>query len=143
MKYLRYIILFTLFVIFIIFYSKSSNNSDEYLKNNIKFEGYVTGFKQSNNHAFGIIYLKITKSNVKEFDNMKGQKIYPYRIKENVAELYTTIPDGLQKFDIYKIDSNKGEYSVTYRIENKSYTSKLYIIKDPLNINFIKKYTMW
>ncbi|SIT19092.1 hypothetical protein [Chryseobacterium gambrini] len=147
LKYLWYIILLALFVVFIIYYNKSSDvamkQSEQYLKNNVEFEGYVTGFEQSNNHAFGVIHLKLTKSNVQKFNKTIKNNIYPYRIQGTIAELYTTIPDGLQKLDVYKVSSNTHQYTITYKSNNKSYTSDLYIIKDPYNIDFVKENTIF
>ncbi|WP_394664868.1 hypothetical protein [uncultured Chryseobacterium sp.] len=117
--------------------------SEQYLKNNVEFEGYVTGFEQSNYHAFGVIHLKLTKSNVQKFNKTIKNNIYPYRIQGTIAELYTTIPDGLQKLDVYKVSSNTHQYTITYKSNNKSYTSDLYTIKDPYNIDFVKENTIF
>jgi hypothetical protein len=57
--------------------------------------------------------------------------------------LYTEIPDGLQKSDTYIVNSNTRTYSFTEKIDNKSYTSELYIIIDPYNIDFVKEHTVF
>lgn len=147
LKYLKYVILLAFLVVIIIYYNKSSDaemkQSAEYLRNNVAFEGYVTGFEQSSNHAFGVIHLKLTKSNIQEFNKTLKRGIYPYRIKGNVAELYSEIPDGLQKFDMYIVNSNTHTYSFIKKTDNKSYTSELYVIVDPYNMDFVKEHTMF
>ncbi|GJN58630.1 hypothetical protein ELAN_21850 [Elizabethkingia anophelis] len=145
MKYLKYLILFSFFIGVIIYYNKRSDiamkQSAEYLRNNVEFEGYVTGFEQSNNHAFGIIHLKLTKSNISEFNKIIDQGIYPYKIKDGMAELYTSIPEGLQKNDIYIINSNRHKYSFIDKTQKNTYISDLFIITDSFDIDFVKKNT--
>ena len=147
LRYLKYIIIIAFFPLVFIFYNKSADaarkESAEYLQNNVKFEGYVTDFKQSNNHAFGVIYLKLTKNNTQSFNKIWTKGIYPYRINGDIAELYTTIPDGLQKLDSYIINSNAHVYRYTEKIDNKSFTSDLYIIVDPYDIDFVKANTLF
>jgi hypothetical protein len=147
LNYLKYIILLGFLVTVIIYYNKSADaemkQSADYLRNNVEFRGYVTGFEQSDNHAFGVIHLKLTKSNIREFNKTLKKGIYPYRIKGDIAELYTEIPDGLQKSDTYIVNSNTRTYSFTEKIDNKSYTSELYIILDLYNIDFVKEHTVF
>lgn len=147
LRYLKYIIIIAFFPTVFFYYNKSADvarkESAEYLQNNVKFEGYVTDFKQSNNHAFGVIYLKLTKSNTQQFNKILPKGIYPYKIKGDIAELYTTIPDGLQKSDIYIIISNAHEYRFIDKSDNISYVSDLYIIVDPYDIDFVNANTLF
>ncbi|MGI9581926.1 hypothetical protein ACR1PO_11985 [Chryseobacterium sp. RRHN12] len=145
LKYLWYIILLGFFVAVIIYYNKSSdiatNQSVQYLRNNVEFEGYVTGFEQSNNHAFGVIHLKLTKSNTKEFNKVIKGGIYPYRIKGDIAELYCTVSVDRKKGDIVKLISE--EQIVYYNPQNSKEEGSIFIITDPYNINFVKEHTVF
>nr|WP_315035465.1 hypothetical protein [uncultured Chryseobacterium sp.] len=145
LKYLWYIILLGAFVTVIIYYNKSSDatmkKSEEYLHNSIEFEGYVTGFEQSNNHSFGVVHLKLTKSNTKEFNKIIKKGIYPYRIKGDMAELYCTISVERRKGDIVKLVSN--EQTIYYNPKNSKEEGSIFIIVDPYNIDFVKKHTMF
>ncbi|AQX07991.1 hypothetical protein BBD34_04740 [Elizabethkingia ursingii] len=143
MKYLKYLILFSFFIGIIIYYTKSSDiamkESAEYLRNNVEFEGYVTGFEQSNNHAFGIIRLQLTKWNTQNFNREIKEGIFPYRIEEGVAELYCTVSVERKKGDIVNLISNK--QTIYYNPQDSKEEGNIYIITDPVDINFVKKNT--
>lgn len=147
MKYARYIILLVIFISITVYFNSNSDKKwedlDKYLDNNVLFEGVVMNVKQSNNHAFGIIQLKLTKSNIKEFNKVIKEGIYPYRIKGDVGELYTAIPDGLKKFDFFIVDSNSHKYKFEYKKERKIYNSVIYIIIDTYDIDFVKDNTIF
>ncbi|KUY30523.1 hypothetical protein ATB96_14930 [Elizabethkingia ursingii] len=143
MKYLKYLILFSFFIGIIIYYTKSSDiamkESAEYLRNNVEFEGYVTGFEQSNNHAFGIIRLQLTKWNTQNFNREIKEGIFPYRIEEGVAELYCTVSVERKKGDIVNLISNK--QTIYYNPQDSKEEGNIYIITDPVDINFVRKNT--
>jgi hypothetical protein len=145
MKYLKYIILLTFLMVLIIYYNKSANiemkQSADYLHNNVEFEGYVTGFEQSNNHAFGVIHLKLTKSNTSEFNKTLKRGIYPYKIKGDTAELYCTVSVERKKGDIIKLISNT--QTVYYNLQNIREEGSIFIVTDPYNIDFVKKNTLF
>jgi hypothetical protein len=145
LKYLWYIVLLGCFVAIIIYFNKSSDvamkQSADYLHNNVEFEGYVTGFEQSNNHAFGVIHLKLTKSNTQEFNKTLNKGIYPYRIKGDIAELYCTVSIERKKGDIVKLISN--DETIYYNPENSNEEGSIFIIVDPSNINFVTKNTVF
>jgi len=145
MKYLRFIILITIFVCIVIYFNKQSSveqiESNNYLNNGIVFEGTVTRFKASNNHTFGIIQLKITKSNVKEFNKILKSGIYPYRIKGDLAELYCTVSIDRKLGDVVKVLSN--ESTIYYNPEKDTEQGSIYTITDIYNINFVKENTMF
>lgn len=145
LKYLWYIILLGSFVAVIIYYNKSSDvamkQSAKHLQNNVEFEGYVTGFEQSDNHAFGVIHLKLTKSNTREFNKVIKEGIYPYRIKGNIAELYCTVSVERKKGDIVKLISE--EETVYYNPQNSKEEGSIFIITDPYNIDFVKEHTVF
>ncbi len=144
LKYLKYVILLAFLAVVIIYYNKSSDaemkQSAEYLRNDVEFEGYVTGFEQLSNHAFGVIYLKLTKSNIQEFNKALKRGIYPYRIKGDVAELYCTVSVERKKGDVVKLVSNKE--TIYYNPQN-SKEGSIFIIIDPYNIDFVKEHTMF
>ncbi|MBL3549459.1 hypothetical protein [Chryseobacterium sp. KMC2] len=145
LKYLWYTILLGFFVVVIIYYNKSSDvvmkQSVDYLRNNIEFVGYVTGFEQSDNHAFGVIHLKLTKSNTQEFNKIIKGGIYPYRIKGDIAELYCTVSVERKKGDIVKLISK--EQTIYYNPQNTKEEGSIFIITDPYNINFVKEHTVF
>lgn len=145
LKYLKYVILLAFLAVVIIYYNKSSDaemkQSAEYLRNDVEFEGYVTGFEQSSNHAFGVIHLKLTKSNIQEFNKALKRGIYPYRIKGDVAELYCTVSVERKKGDVVKLVSNKE--IIYYNPQNSKEEGSIFIIIDPYNIDFVKEHTMF
>jgi hypothetical protein len=145
LKYLRYVILLGFLVAVVIYYNRNSDvamkKSSEYLHNNVEFEGYVTGFEQSDNHAFGVIHLKLTKSNTPEFNKIIKNGIYPYRIKGDIAELYCTVSVERKKGDIVKLVSN--EQKIYYNPQDSKEEGSLFIITDTYNIAFVKKNTMF
>jgi len=145
MKYMRYIILVIIFVCIVIYFNKQSNieqiKSNNYLNNSLVFEGVVTRLKASDNHAFGIIELKITKSNVKDFNKIFKNGIYPYRIKGNLAELYCTVSIERKLGDMVKVVSN--ESTIYYNAEKDTEQGSIYIITDIYNINFVKENTIF
>lgn len=143
-RYLWFIILLGFFGAAIMYFNKISDiankQSAEYLRNNVEFEGYVTGFEQSNNHAFGVIHLKLTKSNVEEFNKTITKGIYPYIIKGDVAEIFCTVTET-KEGDFVKVISN--EQTVYYNPQNTEEVGSLFIITDPYDINFVKKHTVF
>lgn len=145
MKYLRYIILLAFLVIVIIYYNRSADDamkqSAEYLNNNVEFEGYVTHFEKSNNHAFGVLKLKLTKSNTQQFNKILTKGIYPYRINGDVAELYCTVSVERKKGDKIKLVSN--EQTIYYNPEKSTEKGSIFIIVDPYNIDFVKANTLF
>ena len=145
LKYLRYVVLLGFLVAVVIYYNRSSDvaikKSSEYLRNNVEFEGYITGFEQSDNHAFGVIHLKLTKSYTPEFNKIIKNGIYPYRIKGDIAELYCTVSVERKKGDIVKLVSN--EQTIHYNPQNSKEEGSLFIITDTYNIAFVKKNTMF
>ncbi|ROI00994.1 MULTISPECIES: hypothetical protein [unclassified Chryseobacterium] len=145
MKYLKYIILIAFLIVIIIYYNKSANvemkQSADYLHNNVEFEGYVTGFEQSNNHAFGIIHVKLTKANTPEFNKTLERGIYPYKIKGDIAELYCTVSVERKKGDVIKLISNT--QTVYYNPQNSKEEGSIFVVTDPYNIDFVKKNTLF
>lgn len=145
LKYFKYIILLGFLVAVVIYYNKRSaiamRQSADYLHNNIEFEGYVTGFEKSDNHAFGVIHLKLTKSNVTKFDKKIENGIYPYKIEGNIAEVYCTVSVERKKGDIVRLVSNNE--TIYYNPQNSNEKGSIFIILDSYNINFVKEHTIF
>lgn len=91
-NWIRFPILICLFIVMVIFINKQSEElakeRDKVLNNNVEFRGYVIDLRISNNHAFGIIQLKLTESSVNIFNDSLKNGIYPYKIVGDIAELY-------------------------------------------------------
>lgn len=142
---MRYIILLIIFICLVIYCNKQSqrqiNKSNDYLINNIEFEGTITKLRISSNHAFGIIELKLTKSSIEDFDEKIKKGIYPYKIKGDTAELYCTVSIDRKIGDIVKVVSN--EQTVYYNPQNSTEEGSLYIQTDPYNISFVNDNTLF
>ncbi|MEO3404621.1 hypothetical protein AAFN85_12010 [Mucilaginibacter sp. CAU 1740] len=141
MKYLRYIILLALFIGMVLWLNKHNDEdiakSEKLLHNGIKFSGEVINTKVSNNHAFGIIYLKLKSTNTTKFIKSAPKAEFPYRINGDKAELYTTIGDGLAPGDSISVISDSVR-AIFYQLKSRQkYESFIEVIKDPFNIEFI------
>lgn len=145
MKYTRYIILTVIFIGIVIYFNRQSaiekRISNNHLTNNIVFEGITTNLQRSNNHSFGVIELKVTKSNVKNFDKISERGIYPYRIKGNLAELYCTISIERKVGDLVKVISN--ERTIYYNSGKDNEEGSIYIMTDNYNVDFVKDNTIF
>lgn len=123
---------------------KAEDNTMIYSKmlhNNIKFEGEILNFRRSNNHGFGIIYLKVLKSNTSIFEKkISSNLIYPYIINDSLAEVYTYISTVRANGEIVSVDSDRRR--VTYSGGNKIDTiSGINMITESPDIEFVEKYT--
>lgn len=116
------IILFTIWLVTIITYLNFGGGTYlkemKLLKNGVVFEGKILKIYTSNNHNFGLILVKITSSNKKTFKKRLPENIFPYQIKDSIAEIYTIIDFEenyinkhikliSDKEKIYIIDQNK------------------------------------
>lgn len=147
MKYLKIFILFIGFICLSIYLDKNGDEEFErknkVLNNNINFTGYVIKINESRNHAFGIINLKLTQSNVNKFNNELPNGIYPYRIQGNIAEIYTVIPDGLNNGDIVSLKSLE-QNAHFYNIKTKEKSEGLiWVVTNSTDIEFIKENTIF
>lgn len=144
-KYLWYILLFGFLIGIVTLYNRSSDDirkqSLEYLQNNVEFEGVILGYQRSDNHSFGVIQLKITRSNVTEFNKTLEKGVYPYRIKGNIAELYCTVSIERKKGDSVKVISNN--QTIYYNPSTSEEKVDIHIINDLYDINFIRKHTIF
>lgn len=145
MKYLSYIVLLIIFICMVFYFLKQSNKearkSNDYLNNNIVFEGTITNIRRSTNHAFGIIELKLIRSSVKEFDEKIEEGIYPYKIRDGKAELYCTVSIERKLGDSINVVSK--DHTIYFNPQNSNEEGSLYILHDPYNISFIKENTMF
>jgi len=110
MRYVIYIVLLIGFI-FMIFYDNQKSKkeilkSNEFLNNNVLFEGVVARIQKSTNHAFGIIMLKHVRSNVDEFRKQIKGGLYPYRFSGDTVELYCTVSVDRKLGDSVKVVSN-------------------------------------
>ncbi len=140
------LILFILLLLFSPFFyinfkanEEESKENETLMSNNIEFEGIVTNTKVTGNHSFGIIELKLSKSNISEFNKKTKIGIYPYKIEGNVAEIYCTVSTERKKGDTVKVVSN--EQTVYYNYEKSKEMGSLYIVSDSYNIDFVKNNT--
>lgn len=145
MSSIRFIIAF-LFFAFVVYVNLSQDKkqkemSDKYLHNNVEFEGIVTGFQQSGNHEFGVFQLKLTKSNVQEFNDSLKEGIFPYRIKGDIAEVYASIAYYRKLNDTLKVVSNN--HLIYFNPSFSKETTDIEIITDQLNRDFVKENTVF
>ena len=147
MKYLRFFIVFVFFIVMVLYVnstgSKEYDEENKVMENNVSFKGFVIDIKQSNNHAFGIISLKLTESSVKEFKDSLKNGIYPYRLQGSLAELYTIIPDGINYGDSVSLKSterNSHFYYVKTRQKSEGY---IWVVTEPEDIEFVKNNTIF
>ncbi|MFP3591982.1 hypothetical protein [Chryseobacterium sp. SIMBA_038] len=120
---------------------KNEEIPEKEMKNNVEFVGNIISFQKSSNHAFGIIRLKIIKKNIKNFDEILDKGIYPYKIKDKIAELYCTVSVDRKVGETVKVVSNDGV--VYYNPSNSREEGSLFIIDDPYNIDFVKMNTIF
>ncbi len=141
MRYIRYIFLLVLFIGIVLFLHKDDDKlnkeEEKKLHNGVEFSGEVVSIRTSNNHSFGIIFLKLKKANLSNFSKANPTEEYPYRISGVDAELYTSIPDGISPGDIVSVNSNKATVTYYYKKQKERHEGFLSIIADPYNIKFI------
>jgi len=81
--------------------------SDKMMTNDVMLSGIVTDAKVSGNHAFGILRIKILKSNVRNFNPVSGKNLFPYNIRDKFGEIYHQVPYQLKVGTRAELDSNK------------------------------------
>lgn len=121
--------------------SKEYEEKNKVLKNGVIFEGTVSDIKISNNHSFGILTIDIFNSTVTDFSKKISQGMYPYQIKGNKAEVYLPVFIERQIGDSVKVDSDK--QMIYYKGKKTQDQGEVYIITEPIDINFVKKHTMF
>lgn len=114
---------------------------DRILQNNLFIQGRVLTTKTSTNHSFGIISLDLDTANVKEFNDTVDTFIYPYKIKNGKAEVYTFIPDGISKGDKVTVNSNEKKAIYFDMNSNQRFEGSIKIITDKDDIEYVKENT--
>ena len=142
MKTLFIIILFIVWIILIkncLSYQDSKfHEIQNNLNNNLKISGEIIDIKVSNNHCFGIMYLHVDSLYVGNFrDTILKEGIYPYKIKNNNAELYMSIPGESKIGEKVIIDSNKKTVFHTLLNGSMREYDDLSIITNPINIRYV------
>lgn len=147
--FLRFAILLPLVVIGGVYYTRSTAREEakreKYLENNIVFEGHIIALARSNNHAFGIIQLKLTKCNVKAFHKTLSTKFttwyYPYQIQDSIAELYCSVSSMRKIGDFVKVVSN--QKTIYYNPATSKETGHLYLTNSSYDRDFVKEHTVF
>jgi hypothetical protein len=131
-------------LVFIVYRSscKELEKGNNLMKNNIEFSGIITNLNVSGNHAFGILQLKITETNRNLFKSSLGSEIYPYTIKDSVAEIYTHI--ALPEIEKgYKVVVNSNNQTITvYDGYKFLYEWEISMVIGETDMEFVKKYSI-
>lgn len=147
LKFLGLIIGISIFSLFMVNYFDSSKKetirSDRLMNNNLIFEGVVIGMQSSTNHSFGILEIKVLKTNRPNFSETitdeEGGGIYPYKIKNGIAELYCTVSTQRKIGDYVKVVSN--DKTIYYNPTKSNEQGSLYIINKGYNLNYVTENT--
>lgn len=114
---------------------------DILIRNGIVISGIVVDYKISNNHDFGILQLKVTDSNSSSFNYKSDDFLYPYKIKDSVAEIYTHI-STIQKG--FKIALNSNEKTIKIYNDNDFLQElEIAMIYEETDMNFVRKNTIF
>lgn len=128
--------------IFFEFEDKVDEKNGIYLNNNVEFGGIVTDLKVSSNHDFGVITLKIAKSNLFIFNQLSPANktmLYPYRIQNGIAEIYHSVPGGMSVGDSVYLNSKELLIKYFYVKENRQYTGRLRMVNSGRDANFVNE----
>ena len=107
---------------------------------NLQLTGIVDTVIEGNNyHGYGIIRLKIIKSNLKEYDPCLKQPFYFCIIRDGIAEIYEHT--FVSKVDTVFIDTKKKIMS--YTEDGKKVTGSISINADEDYYNYIRKKTIF
>jgi len=130
------VLIFALFAAFfaVNIWKSEKKESDNLMQNGVVFTGTILNLNASKNHAFGVIKLKINNTSSLNFIN--SNIIYPYQIKDSIAEVYHTITYKLHKGMIVKVDSNKKKVFF-FDSDSLIYSSDITTITDDIDKNFV------
>ncbi|PTQ99367.1 hypothetical protein C8P68_102183 [Mucilaginibacter yixingensis] len=146
MKYWRFIFFALAFLLGITWFIRqiTSGPEDVYeplLKNGVVFKGVVLKADVSNNHAFGVLHLKVVSSSVSVFNKKASLGLkYPYQIRKGEAELYAIVAD-IEAGDTVAVNSDKQLLTYHLAKSKESYQSDLFMVRDPSNIEYMEQYT--
>jgi hypothetical protein len=122
--------------------SKEYEERDKLLDNGIVFSGKVIDTKISSNHCFGIAVIKLDSSNVKEYAKFSDEYLFPYRIKDSIAEVYCYLYEEDKGNRIKVVSNNKKIYIYNNVKSNPNFTT-LFINTSERNIKYVKKHTIF
>lgn len=145
MKNLNLLVMFFVFICMLVciyyYYRGEGKKRDAQLNNNLFIKGRVLNIQTSNNHSFGIVLLSLDSCNFREFSTTQHD-IYPYKVKNGMAELYSPIPDGIAKGDEVIINSNK-HIAVYYYVNSRQrFEGSINIIANNRDINYVKQHSV-
>jgi hypothetical protein len=124
--------------------SKEVEELNKVLDNGIVFSGKVIDTKISSNHCFGIAVIKVDSSNVKEYAKFSDEYLFPYRIKDSIAEIYTYVPAELEaSYGKTKVSLNSNKRLLYYITEGKTIEGDLFINTSERNLKYVKKHTIF
>lgn len=136
-------LIFFLFFVIVTVSKKEIAKNDTLIKNNIEFSGIITNLNISQNHAFGILRLKVLNTNKKIFKAISGNIVYPYAIENSIAEVYTQIPIPEIKKG-YKVVVNSNKKTITFYEKDKFlYEWEISLIQEDLDIKYIEQNTIF
>lgn len=120
--------------------SKEYAKEDQVLTNHVRFSGTIISYNRSHNHAYGIIVIKITDTNTKEFADSSNYGIIPYKIKGADAEFYGYVPASIKVGNTVILDSDKRIMNI---YDNKKFVAvtDVRMSSDIDNVEFVKQNT--
>lgn len=123
--------------------SKEYDQRDKLLDNGIVFSGTIVNTSISSNGTFGIAVIKLDSSNVKEYANFSNNYLFPYRIKDSIAEIYCYLSDDSKGNRIKVVSNNRKIYFyVNDKLISHDSTS-LFINTSERNLKYVKKHTIF
>lgn len=124
--------------------SKEYEERDKLLDNGIVFSGTVIYTKASKNHSYGIVRIKLDSSNVKEYAKFSDEYLFPYRIKDSIAEVYCTVPRReLLIYKKSKVYINSNMRDLEFITGKKKFKGTLQVSTEQLNMRYVKKHTIF
>jgi hypothetical protein len=143
---LKLLIMFLVFICMVVSVYKCSikeeKKLDKLLDNGIVFSGTVIDTKISNNGNFGIAVIKVDSSNVKEYAKFSDEYLFPYRIKDSIAEIYCYLP-RYSKVDKIKLISKDRMIYFYNKDKIKFNSTSLFINTSERNLKYVKKHTIF
>lgn len=139
------ILLFALSIIVYVWYrisSKGYAEADLLLTNHVRFSGRIIGYNKSDNHAYGIIKIKVTAANTRVYIDSISSRLFPYKMKGDYAEFYGYIPVSVKVGYVVLLDSDARMMKI-YDNNNFVAESDVRISSDSDNLAFVKQHTLF
>lgn len=145
-RFLFKIAFIALFVCMVIFTERSQSKRyaliNNTMLNHFSIEGRVNKVSASNNRSFGIIQITIDSIYAGNYiDTPLKNGIYPYKVRNHIAEIYTEVPNDIQKGDRLSVKSDKMTVYYHLKADNRSEQNDLWINIDPTNIEFVNEHS--